>query len=161
LVTQRLMEFVTQTVIFDEEQHLVVDKMGRGLGPAARAVCAQRLMAGDKRKRWGRHADAILDAQGCAYGCKCRGTWSHYAFFCPHGTPMGYRSKWLSKVQAVRVVTEPAVGDADETEVAAALGGGIEFETPLQCIQGLLSVCITGTLGGHLDFLMGLRLDLR
>jgi len=59
---------------------------------------------------------------------------------------MGYRTKWLSKVKAVRVMTEPAVGDADETEVAAALGGGIEFETPLQCIQGLLSVGVAGAL---------------
>ena len=159
LVAQRLSEFVTQTAIFDVELHLVVGKMGRGLGAAARAVCAQRLMAGDKRRHWGRHAEAILDKQGCAYGCKCRGTWSHYAFFCPHGTPMGYRKKWLGKVQAVRALTEPEVGDACETEVAAALCGGIEFESPLQCIQGLLSVGVAGALGGYLDFYDGFALE--
>ena len=39
---QRLMEFVTQTVIFDEEQHLVVGKLGCGLGAAVRGqfVCS-------------------------------------------------------------------------------------------------------------------------
>ena len=83
-VLDTLREAVKQTALFNPAVHLTLGKLGGGMGAAARAVCAQRFVAGDKRKRWGAHADEIMEAQDCAYGCACRGTWSHYAFFCVH-----------------------------------------------------------------------------
>jgi hypothetical protein len=77
-----LREAVKETALFNPNVHLVLGKLGKGMGSAARAVCAQRYFAGDKRKQWGAYAEEILETQGCAYGCSCRSTWSHYAFFC-------------------------------------------------------------------------------
>eukprot|EP00966_Prymnesium_polylepis_P217653 5037394-Prymnesium_polylepis.1 len=81
------------------------------------------------------------------------------ALFCPHDTPKGYRWKWLEKVDAVPAMTELAVGDADADVVAAALCGGDEFETPLQCITGLLSIGVAGAVGGYLDLPEGFALE--
>eukprot|EP00966_Prymnesium_polylepis_P196141 4545895-Prymnesium_polylepis.1 len=91
---------------------MTLGKLGRGVGGIARSVCAQRCFAGDKRKQLGAHAEEILDAQGCAYGCARRGTWSHYAFFCVHENMRGRRWKWLGEVQALRSAVEPGVGKA-------------------------------------------------
>eukprot|EP00966_Prymnesium_polylepis_P170390 3938679-Prymnesium_polylepis.1 len=55
MVGERLQAFVGETVLFDGETHLTLGKMARGLGGTAQAVCAQRLVAGDRRKRWGAH----------------------------------------------------------------------------------------------------------
>ena len=48
-----LREAVKATVRFDPHVHMTLGKLGRGVGGIARAVCAQRCFAGDKRKQLG------------------------------------------------------------------------------------------------------------
>jgi Ribonuclease HI len=140
-VSERLQAFVGETALFDGEKHLKLGAMARGLGSTARAVCAQRLVAGDRRKRWGAHAEAIIAQSGCAYGCACRGTWSHYAFFCGGEEPRLHRWNWHAAVVQFRAVVEPAVGEAEGEWLADVLGeggqGASKFESSLQLLEEL------------------------
>ena len=106
-------------------------------------MCATLLCGRQAQTVGGAAAEEILNAQGCAYGCACRGTWSHYAFFCVHEKMRGRRWKWLGEVQALRSAVEPGVGKAACGHLEQAMGDDgantLLFDSALQLLEDLIA----------------------